>query len=101
MASPIFIGNSNIAQIDRLRDSDGTYDNSATVSATLVDSAGATVTGPTALSYVSGSDGKYQTTLSPGLSLTEGYKYTLQVTITSGGLTGYKELRLIATVRES
>lgn len=66
--------------------SDGSYVNDATATMTLKDGNGASVSGAIGLplSYVSGSNGKYQGTLPYTLSLTVGEDYTLEITGTTG-----------------
>jgi len=85
----IFADNDNLVQnpTPMRLSSDGSYVNDATVTMTLKDSAGASVSGATGLtlSYVSGSNGRYQGTLPYTLSLTAGADYTLEITGTSAG----------------
>jgi hypothetical protein len=66
--------------------SDGSYVNDATVTMTLKDSGGTPVSGASSLSltYVTGSNGRYQGTLPYTLTLTAGAEYTLEITGTSG-----------------
>lgn len=68
--------------------SSGAYINDATVTMTLKDSAGASVSGATGLSltYVTDSNGLYQGTLPYTLSLTAGESYTLEITGTKAGV---------------
>lgn len=59
----LYQSNDQTVEVDRLRDRlTGSYLNSATVTSTLYDSAGSTVTGLNALSlsYVAASNGKYR-----------------------------------------
>lgn len=83
-------GNNNLVEnpTPMTLSSNGSYVNDATVTMTLKTSAGATVSGASALvlTYVTGSNGKYQGTLPYTLSLTNGETYTLEITgITGGG----------------
>lgn len=84
------IGTSILVEIDLLRDSTaaaGVYISSATVAALILDSEGATVSGSSvSLSFVTGTNGKYQGTIPSTIVLVDGSKYTLQVTVTSGSL---------------
>lgn len=66
----------------------GAYINDATVTMTLKDSVGASVSGATGLSltYVTDSNGTYQGTLPYTLTLTAGESYTLEITGTKSGV---------------
>ena len=65
------------------------YLNAATVAVTLKDSAGVDVVGetwPLAMTYVSGSKGRYRAILTDALTLDPGAKYTAIITAVSGTL---------------
>ncbi len=99
---PIYISADNLVEWDGLKDaSNGNYLNSATVTFTLKDSAGTAVTGASAIAmtYVALSNGKYQGTLESTVSLTEGGKYWLEVTATSGTIVGFRRIECYATYR--
>jgi len=63
----IYLSNDNLLSIEGLKNSSsGSYLNDATVTATLKDSGGTTVTGqtfPVTLSYIAQTNGNYQATL--------------------------------------
>lgn len=77
--------------------------NAATVTVTLVNSAGAQVAGdtwPKTMAYVTGSSGTYRCTLVYGLTLAEDGRYTAQITANAGnGLRAYWELECVARNR--
>lgn len=105
MSEVLYVDNDNLVEIDGLKDkTDDTYINDATITATLTDADGTTVTGqtfPASFSYVSESNGKYQLTLEDGLSLTAGAKYTLAISISAtGDLIGEVERHYIARLRK-
>lgn len=84
----VFIGTDNLVQIDELEnESSGSYINDATATMTLYDSDFTAVTDAEglALSYVSGSNGKYEGTLPDTLVLTPGDIYFLDITVTASG----------------
>ena len=106
MTQIAFVGNDNILELDALKnEAAGTFLNSATVTVTVVDSAGTEVasqTWPATLSYVSSSDGKYRATLEDVAAFVDGSKYTAKVSADGGaGLKGYWELPLRAQTRVS
>jgi len=71
------------------------YVNDAAVVCTLVDAAGADVSGepwPLTLSYEDGSNGDYSGTIDEGLSVTAGDLLTAKITATSGSDQGYWEV---------
>ena len=100
----LYMDNDNLLSVTGLKNaSSGSYMNDATVTATLVDSTGTTVTGqtfPVTLSYVADTDGNYQATLDDALSLTEGSVYTATISATtSSGLTASWEVAMKAIKR--
>lgn len=80
--------NDSILEVDGLKNElTGAYLNSATVTVTLKDAAGANVTGdtwPKALAYLALSNGTYRATLLYSLALTAGSRYTATI-IADGG----------------
>lgn len=104
MSLLIYVDNDNLLTVDGVRDvSDGSFINTATVTATLKDADGVDVVGqvfPTTLTYVAASDGKYQGTLEDTLALTANDKYTLCVDIDGGaGLIAHFEIPVKALIR--
>jgi len=102
----IYITNDNVIELTGLQSAvDETYQNSATVTVTITDSAGEEVAGetwPLAMAYVSGSDGDYRANLADTLTLVDGASYTAAVTADAGvnGLATWTE-RLTARTRYS
>jgi hypothetical protein len=94
------INEDNLIEWDEMTDSsDDTYINSATVTFSLFESDGTTlVSGPTSMSYVSGSNGKYQGVLDkiPSATLTPGEMYILTVTALSGSTDGFRRIECSA-----
>lgn len=81
------------------------YVNDATVTCTIKDLAGNEVapTGfswPVTLSYVSGSNGKYQGTIDKSIAISAGVSYWLEITAVSGTLNDSRRIPLIAAYRE-
>lgn len=106
MSQVLFIENDNAVVLNALRDLDGNYINSATVTLeSLVDRAtGAAVTGitpPVSMPYVAASNGVYRALLPHTLGLTLGKYYRAKVKVVSGTMDGvwYEDLvcRLRAT----
>lgn len=101
-AKTIYIDNDMRLTLDELRDPDGAYINTATVTVTLLDSAGEEVAGetwPISLSYVAESDGKYQGILDDAIELQNGENYTLAVDVVDGESKGHWELAVKAVTR--
>lgn len=85
---PLPIGNSTMIKWNRLRDpATQHYVNSATVTAQVLDSAGAVVTGCGAIpvNYVADSDGVYVGWVPATAPLVDGDNYTVVVTAVYGG----------------
>ncbi|MDH5187343.1 MAG: hypothetical protein OEW37_00140 [Rhodospirillaceae bacterium] len=103
-ALKIYVSNDNIITLVGLKDYVAdTYINDSTVTVTVVDSSGTSISGetwPLSLPYVTASNGNYQGTLSDVLVLTADDSYTAQITADSGGgKKGYWEAPLIGTTR--
>jgi hypothetical protein len=102
----IYIANDNVLELTGLQNSvSDAYQNSATVTVTVTDSAGTDVVGetwPVTLVYVSGSNGDYRANLTDSLVLTDGSKYAATITADAGanGLATWTE-DLIARTRYS
>ena len=101
----IYYGNDMTLELaDLTNETTGENVNDATVTVTLVDAAGAEVTGdtwPKTMSYVTGSNGVYRTNLVDTLSLTRGAKYVARISANGGAaLQGYWEKDLICRVRK-
>jgi len=84
----IYEGNDTIIEVKGLKNEvSGDYINAATVAVTLTDTTGVEVTGetwPLAMSYVTGSNGKYRATLADTLSLTVGTRYEATISANAG-----------------
>ena len=64
----------------------GVYANSATVSASILTSAGSTVSGSTTtLDYVTGSNGRYFVSIPSSVVMVKGTTYILQITASQSG----------------
>lgn len=102
-ANIIFYKNDMLLELKGLKDVVlDTFVNGATVTATVVDSDGAAVTGqsfPVTLDFVANSDGDYRVVLDSTIVLVIGKKYTAQITAVSSGIDGYWELDLRAVIR--
>ncbi len=99
----IYLSNDNLVEWSFMdQASDGSYVNDATVTMTLK-LAGSPVSGATAvaLTYVSGSNGRYQGVIPSSVSLTAGGNYTLEITAVSGTKDGFVTLDIDAVNRVS
>ena len=99
-----YVSNDNTVTVDLLYDVvDAAYVNDATVTMSLVDSAGVAVTGqswPATLAYVTASNGKYQAILEDAAALVAGAHYTAKVTANGGAdKLGYWEVHFQAMTR--
>lgn len=102
MSKKLYVGNDHRLTVDQLRDTDDQYINSATIEATLIDSASNEVEGqtwPLSLSYVEDSDGKYEGILDDAMELQDGENYTLIINTVDGDSVGHWELEITATIR--
>lgn len=103
----LYIGNHNVLELQGLQDAltPQQYENNATVSVALKDSAGQAVAGqtwPATMSYVESSDGVYRATLDADLVLTHGVNYTAEINVTTaGGVIGKWEAIVTAKTRRS
>lgn len=104
--SALYVGNTSIIELDGLADQDGVYQNDATVTLeTLVDKrTGAEVQGislPLTLSYVSGSNGKYQGMIPHDADVTAGRVYIATIlAISSAGQRAQWTETVLAQVRQ-
>jgi len=85
----LYINNDNLLILDGLKDATpgvDAYVNNATVSAELKDPDGSTVSGAgsIAMSYVTGSDGKYFGVIEDDVPLVEGASYTATIDVDAG-----------------
>lgn len=101
----IYYGNDMVLDLaDLTSETTGLNVNSASVTVTLVDAAGANVVGdswPKAMIYVTGSNGIYRTSLLDTLSLTIGARYKAKISANAGtNLQGFWEKDLICRVRK-
>ena len=102
MSKKMYVSNGHKLTVDQLRDTDDQYINTATVEATIIDSAGNEVEGqtwPLSLSYVEDSDGKYEGILDNTIELQSGENYTLIVDTVDGDSVGHWELAVKAVKR--
>lgn len=85
---PIYIDTTTLVTWDKMRDEQTEeYENSATVSAVLLDEDEVQVSGSAiTLSYVASSNGRYQGNFPAGLSLTLGAMYLAKLTAVSGSV---------------
>lgn len=101
--SVLWVLNDNLLKMEGLRDANGAYQNSATVSLiSLVDKAGVTVTGitlPLALAYVAASNGEYRATIQDTANLVDDVTYIGIVTVDSGGLQARMSIETKARTR--
>jgi hypothetical protein len=100
----IYLSNDNLLSIEGLKNSSsGSFMNAATVTVTLKDSGGTSVSGqtfPVTLSYIAQTNGNYQATLENTLSMVEDSIYTATIAATSsGGLYATWDFNLTATKR--
>lgn len=103
MALIFLNGNSMVIELLALTDSvTEAFVNDATVAVTLVDDAGADVTGetwPLSMAYVAASDGIYRATMASAIVVTVGHQYTAKVTALASGTTGFWEVPVVAERR--
>jgi hypothetical protein len=92
-----FINSDMTITVKGLRDENGAYLNSATVTGQMSGPAG-NIGGVINFSYVASSNGDYVGSIAP-LALTEGVSYTLTITATSGGETLTVQMRRLAAYR--
>lgn len=101
--SVLWVLNDNLLRMEGLRDANGAYQNSATVSLiSLTDKAGVTVTGitlPLTLAYVAASNGEYRATIQDTAALIDGQSYVGVVTVDSGGLQSRMRIDATAQIR--
>ncbi len=105
MPEVYLVGNDNLIEARGLKNAaSDAFINGATVTVTLVDSAGATVTGVDALAmdYVATSNGIYRATLKDTLTITKNQQYTAKITADGGAeLKGYWEIEVRSQIRDS
>ncbi len=77
--------NDNLIEVDELKDEvAGTFLLTATVTAVLKDAAGATIGSSITLTFVAGSDGKYQGNVPDDLAVSLGDRGTAEITADDG-----------------
>lgn len=89
-----FVANSNVLQLVGLKGAlDGAWVNNATVTATVKDDNGNSVTGAVGLTmtYVSGSNGNYSVLLGAALPFKAGAVYRAFIDVDAGGRIGHWE----------
>ena len=88
MSFTVYVGNTNLLEIFRLKSAlDNSHIYDATVTVTIKDEAGTEVSGqtwPTAVDFVSGSEGDYYCILSEDLELTAGQPYIAHIDADGG-----------------
>ena len=95
----LHIGEDNLIEWEGMLDSASkAYVNNATTTFTLKDSTGSTFSGASGVTmdYVASSNGNYQGVLSAGVELVRNAAYWLEISATSGALTGFRRIRCIA-----
>ena len=100
----LFRNNDYLVEITDLKNEAlDTFYNAATVSVTLKDSAGVTVTGvswPVTLLYVDASDGVYRGVIDKAIAIVLGQFYTAEISAAEGGAEAFWEIPLQAMKRE-
>jgi hypothetical protein len=93
--------NTQIFEIDGLKDQNGNYLDSATVTATLVDQNGNEVAGfvGITMNYVTGSQGIYQGTIDSVFDPATGGGYIVRLDATQGAAVGHWEIRVEVDAR--
>jgi hypothetical protein len=100
----IAIGSDNLVRLDVLQNASTlAYINSATVSFNLKDSTGAVIQGPTTMSYVAASNGRYEGSITAATTntMTQNAAYSIEITATSAGITPFRRLSCIAKYRSN
>ena len=101
----IYISNDTLFEVNGLQNAlDSTYQNSATVTMTIKDSAGTEVTGiswPLTFSYVAASNGNYNVTVDKAISVSQGARYFAEITAAQAGVDGFWRIPLLGAYRES
>lgn len=102
MLAALYRDNDNLITLDLLKNEiSGSYLNAATVTARVLDAGGTQVIAPQALSYVGGSNGKYQASLDKALfaSLVINTFYDLDVTAVESGIDYNRRERVAFLIR--
>lgn len=84
----LFVGNTMNLKVTGLRFEGGAYINDATVTATILNSSGAQISGetwPLAVPYVTSTDGNYEVALSEDLVIVKDKNYTVEVLAVKDG----------------
>jgi hypothetical protein len=100
----IAIGSDNLVRLDSLQNATTlAYINSATVNFTLLDANGNPVVSNVPMSYVGGSNGRYEGSITNAVSsgLTPSAAYTIQITGTYQGVQIFRKLSCIALYRSN
>jgi hypothetical protein len=93
-----------MVRLDKLKNaSTDAYINSATVSFRLKDAEGATIQGPTTMSYVAASDGRYEGVITAvnTATLDPNAVYAVEITATFTGFTLFRKLSCVARYRSN
>lgn len=84
--SVLLFKNDNLIEVDELKDEvSGDFLLTATVTAVLKDAAGATIGSSITLTFVAGSDGRYQGNIPDDLAVSLGDRITAEITADGGG----------------
>ena len=98
-----FIRNTNMVELDELRDNAGVYLNAATVEVTIKDSDGVNVVGetwPVSMVYVAASNGTYRGFVSSSVTVLEEDVLKAIISATDSGLTGEWNIDLRVVERD-
>ncbi len=100
MAATIYLNEDTEVIWDKMTDEkDGTFINNATVSfvvsTTSYPVVNAVSNGSGSLTYVTSSDGRYVGAIAYNADVTKGSTYYLQITVTSSGRHGFRELECV------
>jgi len=102
-AEILYVGNDQLVELRNLvNEATGEPINSATVTCTLTEAGGGSVTGvtwPVTLAYVADSDGVYRGTLPYNLSLAAGTKYLLRLDVNASGARGRWDVPCVCRLR--
>jgi hypothetical protein len=101
----VFVANSNVLELQGLKSAiENVFVNDATVTVTLKDSSGASVSGqswPTTMAYVAASSGNYRAIMKDTLALIAGASYTAFIEVNAGAdRIGHWEFKIKPSVRK-
>lgn len=102
MIFKLYLNSDNLIRWDKLVNAaSGKFVNDATMTFTLKDADGDTVSGAVdvVMGYVGNSDGRYQGVMDSTISLSIGTKYYLEITAVSGTLNGFRRIECMTHYR--